>query len=982
MSYKLYLFTKRERYLNCKDLTLKIIALALILILASTLSAATTLTASNNTATYYENDDMHIDPGMSISSVSTFTSARVYIGDGYVGGQDYLRYSTTNGISGSFSTSTGVLTLSGSGDAAAYQAAFRNVRYENTNQNPNTADRNITFVLGGESLYFSDTGHYYQYVSYTSTWEQARANAATKDLDGMKGYLATITSEEENNFLMQKIQADAWIGANDSAVEGDWRWVTGPEGTESGGAGRLFYQGDGYTGSAVSGEYNKWNGPAWGSGHEPNDSGGNEDAAQMYSSNNGTWNDLPTTGTTLSGYLLEFGGMTGDSTPQLSATITVNVNSVNDAPTTPGAFTSPTSGQIKAGGSALTVGWGSSSDVEGDSVKYDLWFFNGSWVHIGNLLNTNSMAFNLPEDNTNNAMFRVYANDTKDNSSARDVTFTIDSADPTYNWIQKVVNANTGENITVIINLTDISGIDIHNITVNGVEHEMNLNSGNYFWNISVPSSNSDSVTSSMTYNCTFSDGLGNTNSTENVLLNVSILPYANFSANATRGTVPLVVNFTDSSLYSVIYHWDFGDGNTSTEQNPMHTFGMGNFTVNLTVTNPNGTSTKLLNIRAAYEPEYSYEPTDTEQLSVYGEELNFSIESTLVSSFSWYMNGTLINGSGVTLYSNNNDSSMTSYCLINTSQYINQSDFFMENYNVSVAVSNESIGRTDTYSWNWMVTNSSTTNNSEDIAFVVEKSPSVNTTGNVSYVQFNTTDDSRTDNEGLAGSITEVAFNTTANATGVILKIEVLDKSAYNESETGLSVDSVYQYLDISVNNRTLANSMSFNRSIEFRVLDELNGGALIISSVSLMHKNSSTWETYVPELLRNDGNYSYFIVRNVSGFSPFAINANYNYAGSSAASSDGLPYYWKKLLKEMREQNVAEETDELTGTVSEQVNAGASGSSAGNEEMIVTQEAGNTTTIEKNSSNGSIGTGIIVPILILIIIIVGLVFARQAKK
>jgi hypothetical protein len=413
-----------------------------------------------------------------------------------------------------------------------------------------------------------------------------------------------------------------------------------------------------------------------------------------------------------------------------------------------------------------------------------------------------------------------------------------------------------------------------------------------------------------------------------------------------------------------------------------MHTFGMGNFTVNLTVTNPNGTSTKLLNIRAAYEPEYSYEPTDTEQLSVYGEELNFSIESTLVSSFSWYMNGTLINGSGVTLYSNNNDSSMTSYCLINTSQYINQSDFFMENYNVSVAVSNESIGRTDTYSWNWMVTNSSTTNNSEDIAFVVEKSPSVNTTGNVSYVQFNTTDDSRTDNEGLAGSITEVAFNTTANATGVILKIEVLDKSAYNESETGLSVDSVYQYLDISVNNRTLANSMSFNRSIEFRVLDELNGGALIISSVSLMHKNSSTWETYVPELLRNDGNYSYFIVRNVSGFSPFAINANYNYASSSAASSDGLPYYWKQLLKEMREQNVAEQTDELIGTVSEQVNAGASGSSAGNEEMIVTQEAGNTTTIEKNSSNGSIGTGIIVPILILIIIIVGLVFARQAKK
>ncbi len=959
-----------------------VILLILLFAFAPTAQAATTLTTSNSSVNYTENDDMYIDLGMNITSNTTFTSARVYIGDGYVNNQDYLRYSTKGNITGSFSTSTGVLTLTGSGDADAYQAALRNVRYENTNENPNTADRNVTFVIGGNALYFESTGHYYEYVSYHSTWASARTNAASKELDGMQGYLATITSEEENNFLKEKTQADAWVGASDSAVEGEWRWVTGPEGTEAAGAGRLFYQGNGLTGSVVGSEYNKWNGPIWG-GSEPNNAG-DEDYAQMYSTNNGTWNDLPGT-YSLNGYLLEFGGMTGDpeTPPQLTATITINVNSVNDAPTTAGIFTTPTSGQVKQGGSSMTVSWGSSTDVEGDSVKYDLWFFNGSWTQIGNLLSSTSMAFTLPEDNTDSAMFRVYANDTQDNSSARDVSFTIDSAAPVYTWIQKVLNASTGENATVIINATDVS-IDVHNITVDGVDYVMNENSGNYFWNISIPSSNSATVPSSMTYNCTFSDVLGNTNITGDVLLNITILPHADFSSNVTRGIAPLAVNLTDNSSYSNSYHWDFGDGDTSTEQNPIHIFDAGSYTVNLTVSNPNGTSTKLLNIRAAPEPEYTPGPNETEQISVYGEEFNFSIESTLNSSFAWYMNDNPINGSGVTLYSNNNDSSMKSYCLINTSQYINQSDFFMETYNVSVAASNESVGRTDTHSWEWTVTNSSIASNATDIAFVMEKSPSVNTTGNVSCVQFNTTDNSRTDNDGLAGSIVAVSFNTSSNTTGLMLKIEVLDKSTINESETGFSADSVYQYMDISVNNKTLANNMGFNRSVEFRVLNELNGETLIVNSVSLKHKNSSTWESYVPELLDNDGTYSYYIVRSVSGFSPFAISANYNQNSASVSSSadDGMPYYLKQLLLEKREQAISEEED----TVNEPVNAGSSSNpeEAGDfqniEETIDVKN--NANTAPEDDYNDKKSNGILFPALILLAIVATLFFARQAKK
>ncbi|MBP2030784.1 LPXTG-motif cell wall-anchored protein [Methanohalophilus levihalophilus] len=865
----------------------------------STAQAATTVTASNSSVNYTENDDMYIDPGLTISSTETYTSAKVQIGDGYVSGQDYLRYSTTGSITGSFSTATGILTLSGSGNAAAYQAAFRNVRYENTNENPNTADRNITFVLGGNTLYFEDTGHYYEYVSYTSDWTAAKANADTKTMEGLQGYLATITSEAENNFLMEKIQADAWIGASDNAVEGEWRWVTGPEGTEDGGNGRQFYQGDGYTGSAIPGEYNKWNGPALSyGGHEPNDSGANEDAGQMYSSNYGTWNDLPHTGTSLSGYLLEYGGMSGDATPQLSTTVTLHVNAVNDAPTTPGAFTNPTTSQIKQGGQSLTVGWGASTDpAEGDAVKYDLWFFNGTWAQIGNLLGTNSMSYTLPEDNTENAMFRVYANDTMDNSSARDVTFTIDSIAPDYSWIEKVLNASTGETITVEINVTDVVGVDWCNITVDGQEYEMNSNSGNYSYNISIPASDSGTLVSSMTYNCSFGDLFGHVNSTENVLLNVSILPIANFSVNQSRGISPLNVNFTDNSSGLVEnWLWDFGDGSNSTDQNITHTFTSGNYTVNLTVINANGTSSTLYNIRCADEPEYTRSPSSSEVTSAYGEEQNFTIQSTLYSSFEWFIDGSAANGTGVTLFNNTNDSEQLSYCMINSSQYINQNDFFLGTYNVSVQASNESIGRTDTHYWLWTVTNSSS--DGGDIEILVNVTPNITINGSEKYLVFNTTNNNDTDDNGLLCSITGASFNTSNNTDGIEIKVEVLNVSSINQSSIDFSASSIYQYLDISFNNETLVNNDSHSRNIEFRVMNEKDGGTLIVSTVYLRHWANPSWQAYTPELTGNDGIYSYFIVRNVSGFSPYAVTCDYQYSSSSSSGSDGLPYYLKKLL------------------------------------------------------------------------------------
>jgi PKD repeat protein len=70
--------------------------------------------------------------------------------------------------------------------------------------------------------------------------------------------------------------------------------------------------------------------------------------------------------------------------------------------------------------------------------------------------------------------------------------------------------------------------------------------------------------------------------------------PVTDFYANVTSGDAPLTVQFTDTSTnIPTSYSWNFGDGTTSTLQNPTHTYNSaGNYSVNLTATNYYGSNT------------------------------------------------------------------------------------------------------------------------------------------------------------------------------------------------------------------------------------------------------------------------------------------------------------------------------------------------------------------------------------------------------
>lgn len=81
--------------------------------------------------------------------------------------------------------------------------------------------------------------------------------------------------------------------------------------------------------------------------------------------------------------------------------------------------------------------------------------------------------------------------------------------------------------------------------------------------------------------------------------------PEAFFSTDVNSGSSPLTVKFTDQSKNKPAqWNWDFGDGSSSSEQNPSHTYTKaGTFAVKLTSTNQKGSNTLQPAVKIAVSP-------------------------------------------------------------------------------------------------------------------------------------------------------------------------------------------------------------------------------------------------------------------------------------------------------------------------------------------------------------------------------------------
>lgn len=290
------------------------------------------LTATGNQV-YCPGTSMPIVETISITDTDDTSTNSVYIqiSTGYVSTEDLLTLTGVHpNITPSWDAIQGELSLTGPATYAEFETAILGVEYTSSAPVP-TGTRQFSITVGTAN-YLPSTGHYYEYVSNLGiTWTSANTAANSRTYFGLQGYLATLTSQVEADFSGSQASGVGWIGGSDAATEGVWLWVTGPE------AGTNFWNG---TAGGSTPNFAFWN------TGEPNQSG-DEDYAHITHPNvnpNGSWNDLTNTGAASGnyqpqGYVVEYGGMPGDPILSLTATTTLNMDTVDPTASNPSPVT-------------------------------------------------------------------------------------------------------------------------------------------------------------------------------------------------------------------------------------------------------------------------------------------------------------------------------------------------------------------------------------------------------------------------------------------------------------------------------------------------------------------------------------------------------------------------------------------------------------------------------------------------------------------
>ncbi len=112
--------------------------------------------------------------------------------------------------------------------------------------------------------------------------------------------------------------------------------------------------------------------------------------------------------------------------------------------------------------------------------------------------------------------------------------------------------------------------------------------------------------------------------------------PNSSFEVDSSEGCVPLTVNFTNNSTGANSYYWNFGDGSSSTEESPSHTYSTeGQYVVQLVVTGNGGNDISDLTITVYPSPTAFFKVVPSE-VSIPGDEIKCYNQSEGATSFLW----------------------------------------------------------------------------------------------------------------------------------------------------------------------------------------------------------------------------------------------------------------------------------------------------------------------------------------------------------
>ncbi|KIA87384.1 MAG: T9SS type B sorting domain-containing protein [bacterium] len=341
---------------------------------------------------YCPHTSLNIVTDITITDPDDKSTEAIYIqiSSGYNYSQDLLTLTGSHStISSIWDLATGRMTLTSStpGVPVTYVdfiKAVKDIVYTNSSNQP-TGNRN--FSISTDKLsYLPSNQHFYEFVPSIGIapnlgidWGVANDLANARTYHGLKGYLATILSADENQIAATQQSGTGWIGGSDIAEEGVWKWMAGPEkGTtffynlESTPASGVFASNPHGIGSTTN--YVNWNRSSakWYSGipyYEPDNIYNlfreDEDYAIIIDNNSngskGSWNDINYNGESFggsqqaNGFIVEYGGMPNDPEIHIATSTSITIPQITS--TTESATCGSGSLTLQATSNLGTINW-------------------------------------------------------------------------------------------------------------------------------------------------------------------------------------------------------------------------------------------------------------------------------------------------------------------------------------------------------------------------------------------------------------------------------------------------------------------------------------------------------------------------------------------------------------------------------------------------------------------------------------------------
>lgn len=189
----------------------------------------------NSISLFYTGTSLSIAPDITVADVENAISSATIQLAGFQANEDLLTFVGVNGITGTFSSTTGLLTLTGAATPAAYEGVIRSIQYVNQAATRTNANRTVTIVVNDGTV---DSNTINVTIAVPNQAPVLTLTQTTREFSGpdlvIDGAL-TVTDSDDANLSSARIAIgtgfksgeDELIFANQNGITGTFNASTG-----------------------------------------------------------------------------------------------------------------------------------------------------------------------------------------------------------------------------------------------------------------------------------------------------------------------------------------------------------------------------------------------------------------------------------------------------------------------------------------------------------------------------------------------------------------------------------------------------------------------------------------------------------------------------------------------------------------------------------------------------------------------------------